>query len=239
MTRPHKGHRLYVLVLFLLTGGLSGALVTPTALAGPLSKTYTLSTGNSGVSGYTGPFGTVTVSLSGTNVNAATITFYSDIANGVYFFGNPSVAINSSGPATISQISGNALEAGLCSGSQYACYSINGTKSMDGFGNFSNSVTTTDGFTHRSSEISFALTLVTGTWANATSVFTGNNMGHLIAAHIGICNSGCSGFATTGFASGTSAIGTPIPGPSSLVILGSGLLALGWVGSRRSRYDNT
>ena len=188
------------------------------------SITYSISTGNSAISGTPGPYGTATVDR--TSSTTATVTFDADA--GFVFGGTSSAAVNVNATSwTLGPITGSNSSAGFTPGP----YSNGGSGNVNGFGTFNQSITSFDGYTHSSTEIQFTLTDTSGTWANAASVLTANSAGNTVAAHVFVCDANpcsSSGSATvTGFATNGPGEGPPgVPEPSSLSMLGLGLVGL-------------
>jgi hypothetical protein len=189
--------------------------------------TYTLSVGNSAISGYAGPYATATVHL--VDSTHATITFTSLTAGGnIYLFGDgSSVAVNVNATAwTLGTIAGSNAGAGFTPGP----YSGGGSGNVDGFGVLNQTINSFDGFTHSSDTISFTLTNASATWASSASVLTANAQGAVVAAHIFVttfpANASNSALAT-GFAANG---GAQVPdGGATVMLLGMALGALGMV----------
>ncbi len=187
---------------------------------------YTLNAGNTAISGFPGPYATVTVDL--TSPTIATITFDS-LTNGSYSYllGGAQAAdvnVNASsftlGAITGSNSFGSSFTPGPWS---------DGPGNVSEFGNFDETIDSFDGYVHSSTEISFTLTNTSGTWANAGDVLTNNANGYSAAAHVFVATNctaaGCTGNPATGFAA--------VPEPASIALLGSGFLALGGFIRRR------
>jgi hypothetical protein len=189
---------------------------------------FNIDTGNSALSGNTGPFAQVDVSL--TDTTHATITFTSLTNSGnIYLLGDGgSVDVNVNGTFTLGTISGSNAGTGFTPGP----YSDSGSGNVDGWGTFNQTITSFDGFTHSSDTISFGLT-ATGstTWATAADVLTPNANNALAAAHIFVTSSpanAANGAIVTGFAAGNNGGGPPnnIPEPGTVALIGVSLVGL-------------
>lgn len=213
---------------FGITAGLS--LLTLTAARADMIS-YNLDNGNSMVSGYSQPYGVVTVDL--TDATHATITFTSDVENGnIYLFGAASaVDVNVNATSwTIGPITGSNAGTGFSASS----LTDGGSGNVDGRGSFNETINSAGGFTTSSDTVTFTLTDTSGTWANALNVLTANLNGNYVAAHIMVTSdpaNASNGANVTGYAGGDTP-GTPnsVPdGGSTVILLGSALAALGWV----------
>jgi hypothetical protein len=201
--------------LKLLAATAAGALTL--ALAGSASAltTYTLDLGNAAISGYPAPYGSVAINL--LNSTTATVSFTAANTGGYYYFFTGAQAADVNVNATSWTLSG-LTENGA------GTLSDGGGNQVDGHGYFNQTTDLTDGFTDRSTAISFTLTNTGGTWASDSVVLIGNNLGHTVGAHIGVCtNAACTGdFAATGFATTGGGGGVPEPATWAMMILGFG-----------------
>jgi hypothetical protein len=190
------------------------------------SFTFDLTVGNSALSGNPGPYGTVTVDL--TTPTTATVTFDANAGGGFLFIDSSIADVNVN--ATSWTISGfsetNPPGFGFVAPDTVT---DGGSGTVDGFGTFNQTSNNTDGFADAASQVVFTLTDTSGTWASAANVLTPNADGNTVAAHIAVCDSGApcvqsEGATVTGFA--TNGPAPSVPEPSSLSMLGVGVLGL-------------
>ncbi|MGH6909562.1 MAG: PEPxxWA-CTERM sorting domain-containing protein [Phenylobacterium sp.] len=161
-----------------------------------------------------------------TDSTHANISFTANTAGGYYFLGAQAVGVNVNAATwTVGSLTENGA----------GTIADGGDNNIDGHGLFNQTFDQTDGFTDRSSLITFTLTNTASTWADDASVLTGNNLGNTIGAHIGVCaDAGCTSFVTTGFA--TNGGGGPVPEPATWAMM---ILGFGGVGAllRRRRLQ--
>lgn len=197
--------------------------------------TLTMSYGNTALLPYPVPFGTVDV----TRVDAthATLTFTSNLGptgGYQYAFGDGSIAdynLADVGNVTSSVSSYQAAPWGTTDDSAFPGLTGPGSGQVDGFGVFNRTWDRHDGLGYTLSEITFDLVRTSGTWSSDTDILTPNASGFSVATHIFVVSEDDW---TQAVATGYAADGPrPIPEPSSLLPVISGLLGLGALGFRR------
>jgi hypothetical protein len=216
---------------------LAAVLIAITGLGLQQAKavTYTLSVGNTALTnaGFTGPYGTVSVTLDATHTIATVVfTASTQTINGTtykYMFGDgSSAAVNVNAQSwTLGAVTGTCVG---CTGFTPGAYTNAGSGNVDGFGVLNQTINSFDGFTHSATQITFTLTNTGGTWGSDASVLTPNAQNASVAAHIFVtlfpANSSNSALAT-GFAANGGAV---IPdGGTTVMLLGVALGALGVV----------
>lgn len=219
-----------------ILAGCAGLALAVASTPASADLIFSLGTGNSAISGFTGPYATVDVHL--VSATVATIKFTSDTAAGnIYLLGDGgTVGVNVNAATwTLSGITGSNAGTGFTPGP----WSDGGAGNEDGFGSFNQTINSFDGFTHSSDTVSFTLTNTSGTWASDTAVLTATDPA---AAHIFVTAfpaNASAGAIVTGFAACT-AIGTPgcasagpLPEPSALAMVGGALALFGLIWRRR------
>jgi hypothetical protein len=201
--------------------------------------TITINT-SSGLSGDIGPYATVTITLiTSTTANVE----FDSLSNGgnLYLMGGTSAAdLNVN--ATSFSVVGTVTEANTQTGFSptWGSNDLFSTSSVDGFGTFNLNVNNSDGPGDSATKISFTLKDNSGSWSSAANVVILNGVGgYLAAAKIFPCLnnpplhpcSSSSTIGTPGFAAGN--VVTPTPEPASMLLFGSGLLAIGTMVRRR------
>jgi len=188
---------------------------------------FNLTTGNTGLNGFSGPFVNVTINQVG---NTATITFTSLVKNGnIYLMGDgSSIALNVNAASfSVGTITGTNAGSGFTPGGFTANF---GSQQVDGFGHFNFTIDSFDGFTHSSDSITFTLTNLSGTWNSCHDVLTLNDALQIAAAHIFVTAfpaNAANGALATGFAAGN---GQGVPdGGATVMLLGAALGSLGMV----------
>ena len=197
------------------------------ANAATVPFTSLLNAGNSAVSGFTGPYGTVTINL--VNSTTATVTFTSNtVAGNIYLFGAAqAIDLNVNATTfTVGAVTGTNAGTGFTPGPLTA----GGSQNVDGLGTFNLSIDSFDGFTHSSDTVTFTVTNTSLTpWATANDVIINNAAGFDAAAHIFVTTSpanASNSALATGFA-GEGPQGNVPDGGTTVMLLGAALGALG------------
>jgi len=221
---------------------LAAALALTFGARSASADTYTLDSANTALSAFPGPYGTVTVSLSGTGVGAvATITYdASQVISGAttyqYLFGGAQAAdanVNSTDftPALVSETN---TFAGFT-----PTFDKFDSGNADGFGKFTLTGDNKDGYGDSATQIVFTVTNNNTGWNSASDVLisNGTKTNAFVAAHVFVATVNSDGSLSdqavlTGFAGNHGAVSV-VPEPSTLAIAGLGALGFFGYGLRR------
>jgi hypothetical protein len=144
----------------------------------------------------------VTVNLVDSTHATVSLASLTQGGNIFLFGGNEAFGFNANGTVSISNLTGSNSGTGFSAPQ----LSTGGSKNLDGFGVFSNTISGFDGYTHTVSNLSFTLTDLSGTWGSASNVFTPNASGFLVAGHTFVTAFPANAYAgaiATGFAAGS------------------------------------
>ncbi len=197
------------------------ALFSGAAWASSISLDLTVP--NTALEPYTPPFATVSITV-------PTGGAYADIifaAEPGYRMGTDAAAdLNTSVGVTVSDIT-------WVGGDLVTHFTVAGDGNADGFGRFNLRLNNFDGYTASVHSLSFRITPVSGTFADAASVLVDNPKGYLAAAHIFV--EGPNGALATGYVAngGVTPPQELTPEPATFLLLGGALLLGGGIYRRR------
>jgi hypothetical protein len=205
---------------------LLGLLITANAWA---DLTFDIGIPNAALSPYPSPYATVDISL--TDSTHATVTFTG--LSGVPYDSTTLNYLLGDGNSAALNVNASSFSVGNFSwggGNGSTAFSSGGAGNVSDFGNFNLTITDFDGYTSAVTSLTFTLTNTGGgTWTTVNDVLTPDNNGYLAAGHIYIQDtSDTTNALVTGFAGN----GTRVPEPSTLLLLGAGLLGVGFVRRR-------
>lgn len=169
---------------------------------------FNLTTPNTGLSGYPGAYASVDINRTDTTTAIITVTTFPGFLIG----GAHAFDLNTNGSVNFSNLS-------YIGGNAKTKFSSEGAGNAGGFGSFNFRLKDSGGYNSAVSQLVFTLT--GSGWSTAADVLTPNARGYLGAGHI--FDIGPTGANATGYAANSS---TPVPEPSTMLLLGSGLIGL-------------
>jgi hypothetical protein len=180
---------------------------------------FTLNIPNSGISAFTGPYGTVDIDLVNSTTATITLTALSNGGNYYAFGSDGAFGVNVNATSwSVSGLTGTAPA--THSGPSFT---NDGAKSEDGFGTFNQTFKEFDGAGYSLTSVMFTLTNTGGVWADSGSVLAPTAGGYYTAAHVYV-------FATSDYSLPSLATGyatAVVPEPSSLAMAGIAALGFG------------
>ncbi len=183
---------------------------------------FSLTSGNTAISGYSGPYGSVSLTRVGNNDATVQLT----AATGYTFGDGQTLDINLAGGGTftISSLSGTVVGGGAAVPGNY---SVDVAGNVDGFGVFTFRLDTADGFKDSVTSLSFNIHTTSGAWTSESAMLLSGVPA--VAGHVFVLDSTGKAALATGFAT--------VPEPTTIIagIGALGLLLFGaGVHSRRS-----
>jgi hypothetical protein len=180
-----------------LTATKLGVVLAAVALlAAPQARatlTFSLNTGNSAISGFPGPYGTVQITRVDNNNATVTLT-----ALGSYSFGDGGLlGLNLTGTGLgFTFTSGTVVGGGAALA---ANYNLGGAGNEDGFGNFTFTINTAgQAATLSVTSLTINISNTSGAWTTENSILALNNKNLDVAGHVFINDAnGTTGFAST------------------------------------------
>jgi hypothetical protein len=228
--KPPMNKLKYMAAVLIGIAGLGLHQAQATAINPPFLSD--LGVGNDGIDSFTGPYGHMSITLSG---QTATVTLTSNtVAGNTYLFGgnNHSFGVE----VNASSFTSGGLAGGRLGGFT-GTLGFGGSQNLNGFGIFNLTVDDSDGFKDAFDSLSFTITNTSATpWLNASQVLTTNSGGYDAAGHVFVVTTGTAGQdhhpvyvngTATGFAAEKGAPNGVPDGGSTMMLLGAALSVLG------------